>query len=173
MFWGLNFMEKYVWQFTNQKKLNKKEFIDYFERKVFRTIRKYEMLPKDRIILMKKSSDLNLVVLKKILEGKFRFNFSDEPNLSSENLSEYAEKILKNVLEGKFIIPKPKDEIARPLYFLSDKEIELYAKIKNIYGEKRKCDKKIRELIDKFSEKNQDIEINVVKAMEKIFRKDL
>lgn len=164
--------EKHVWQFTNQKKLNKKEFINYFERKIFRTIRKYKMLPKDRIILLKKSDKLNEIVLKKVLEGKFEVIFTDKPNFNSDNLSECAEKILKNVIGGSFTGPKPKDKISRPLYFLSDKEIELYAKLKNIEGEKRKSDKKIRDLIDKFSKKNQDIEVNIVNAMEKLSIED-
>ncbi|MFA5060767.1 MAG: hypothetical protein WC494_00425 [Candidatus Pacearchaeota archaeon] len=166
-------MEKKVWKFTNQRELNKKEFINYFERKIFRTIRKYGMLPKDRIILLKKSDNLNYLVLKRVLGGKFKVKFSNKPNFSSENLSECAERIFINILKGKFTGPKPKDKISRPLYFLSDKEIELYAKIKNIYGGKRKSNRKIGKLIDKFSEKNQDIEINIVNAMEKIFRKDL
>lgn len=161
-------MGNYVWQFTNQRKLNEKEFTDYFERKIFRTIRKYKMLPKNRIVLLKKSEDLNSLVLKKVIEKKFKVGFSSRPNFNSDNLSSCAERILKNVIEGNFIGPKPKEEISYPLYFLSDKEIELYAKIKNIGGKKRKPNKKIRELIDKFAEKNPDIEINIVNALSQI-----
>lgn len=159
--------KEYVWKFTNQKELDGGEFVDYFEKKIFRTIRKYAMLPEDRIILLRKSGDLNTSVLKKILGKRFKVKLSDRPNFSSENLSECAEKILDNALKGKFTGARPKDELSRPLYFLSDREIELYAKIKNIHGEKRKPNKKIKELIDKFLEKNQDIEINIVRAMEK------
>ncbi|MDP2947217.1 MAG: hypothetical protein Q8N88_03810 [Nanoarchaeota archaeon] len=157
--------KNFVWQFTNQKKLTKNEFIGYFEKKVFRNIRKYEMLPKNRLIKLKNSSDLNTTILKQILEQKFKIEFSIKPNFSSENLSEVAEKIFKNILVGKFTGPKPKDKISRPLYFHSDKEVELYAELKNISGKKRKPDDKIRSLFEKFIGKNPDLEINVVKAV--------
>ena len=158
----------YVWEFTNQKKLEKDEFINYFERKIFKNIRKYSMLPGDRIIKLKKSDGLNTTILKKILEEKFRVEFSNNPNFSSENLSEVAEEIFKNILEGKFTGPKPKDKISRPFYFTSDKEIELYAKLKNIKGRERKINEKVRSLFETFLKKNQDLEINIVKALEQI-----
>ena len=150
-----------VWTFTNQKELNKSQFIDYFERKVFRTIRKYNLLPKDKIIILKKSTNLNTIVLKKVIEKKFKVIFSNKPNLSSDNLSQLAEDIFKEVLKGNF---KSKITKNAPLSQLSDKEIELYAKLSNIKGTKRRQDKKIQELFDRFLKKNQDLELNVVKA---------
>jgi hypothetical protein len=160
--------EKYVWEFTNQKKLTKGEFIDYFQRKVFRTIRKYEMLPENRKIKMRSGDDINTSVLTDVLKGKFNVEFSVKGKFLSENLSEVAEEIFRNILKGNYGGPKPKDKFLRPLFFLSDSEIELYAKLRNITGEKRKRDEKIRELFDKFINKNQDLEINIVKAMGQI-----
>ena len=153
---------KTVWTFTNKKKLDKSQFIDYVERKVFRTIRKYSMLPKDKIIKIKKSSDLNTIILKEILETKFKVKISTKSNLSSDNLSQVAEDIFKNVIKGRYKGSSPDN---KPLYFLSDKEVELYAKLKNIKGDKRKRDKKIQLLFEKFLIKNQDLELNVIKAM--------
>ncbi len=155
-------MSKTVWTFTNQKELNKSEFIDYFERKVFRTIRKNEMLPKDRIIKLKKSTDLNTTVLKKIIEKKFEVKFNTKPNLSAENLSQEAEDIFKQILKGDF---KKHIKKNAPLAQLSDKEIELYSELTNVKGTKRKQDEKIQSLFDKFLKKNQDLELNVVKAI--------
>ena len=166
-------MNNHVWEFTNQRKLNKKEFIDYFERKIFRTIRKYEMLPKNRIITLKKlpspkegtplsANTLNTIVLKKVLEKKFKVKFNTKPIFSSDNLSQVAEDTFKNILDGKFIGPKPND---KPLYFISDKEIELYAKLTKIKGAKRKQDKKIQILFNKFLKKNPDLEQNIVNAL--------
>jgi len=151
-----------VWTFTNKRELNKSEFLNYIERKVFRTIRKFDMLPRDRSITLKKSNDLNTNVLKKIIETKFPVKFSTKPNLSSENLSQAAEDIFKNILKGNYKGPSPKN---KPLYFLSDKEIELYAKLSSIKGAKRKQDKKIQTLFEKFLKKNQDLELNIVKAV--------
>lgn len=161
-------MPEYVWEFTNQKKLTKKEFINYFEKKIFKTIRKYEMLSKDKVFTLKKSNDLNTTILKQILETKFKVEFSDKPNTSSENLSSVSENAFQNILSGKFTGFQPKDKVVRPLYFHSDKEIEKYAELKEIKAEKPKRDKKIQELFSRFLNKNQDLEINIVKALSQL-----
>jgi len=155
-------MSKTVWIFTNQRELNKSQFIEYFERKVFRTIRKHRMLPKDKIITLKKDSSLNTIILKKVIEKKFEVDWATKPNLSTDNLSQIAEDIFKEILKGNFKKQTPKNA---PLAQLSDKEIELYAKLTSTKGTKRKQDKKIQSLFDKFLEKNQDLELNVVKAI--------
>jgi hypothetical protein len=157
-----------VWTFTNQKALNKKEFIYYFEKKVFKTIRKFEMLPKDKIFKIKKGGDLNTTVLTKVLETKFEVKISDKPNTSSENLSTIAEDIFGNLLEGKFKGTKPKDKLIYPLYYHSDAEIKLYAELTELKGKKTQRNGKIQELFDKFRDKNPDLEINVVKALAQI-----
>jgi len=158
-------MNNIVWKFTNQRELNKSQFIDYFERKVFRTIRKDQSLPENKIIILKKSNDLNTAVLKNIIETKFKVKFGEKPNMSSENLSQFAEDVFKNILKGNFKNPIPKNA---PLSQLSDKEVELYAKLKNIKGAKRKQNKKIQKLFNKFLKKNQDLELNIVKAIGQI-----
>lgn len=152
---------KTVWTFTNQRELNKSQFLDYIERKVFRTIRKYQMIAKNKNIILDKSQNLNTNVLKKILQTKFQVKQSTKPNLSSDNLSQITENIFKNILKGEF---KKKLKTNNPFLYLSDKEIELYAKLKNIKGAKRKQDKKIQNLFNKFLKKNQDLELNILKA---------
>lgn len=160
--------QKPVWEFTNQKKLNKKDFINYFDKKVFKTIRKSEMLPKNKIFTIKTSNDINTNILKRILETKFQVKYSNKPNTSSENSSDAAEQIFQNILQGKFTGPKAKDKISRPLYFHSDKEIEVYVKLTNTKGTKPKRDKKIQDLFHKFLTKNQDLELNITKALGQI-----
>ncbi|MCK4997215.1 hypothetical protein KAS08_02830 [Candidatus Pacearchaeota archaeon] len=155
-------MSKTVWTFTNQRELDKNQFIDYIKRKIFRTIRKYDMLPKDKIITMKNNNSLNYNILKKIIETKFQVKESNTPNILTDNLSEVAEDIFKNILQGNYTGPAPKK---RPLYFLSDKELELYGKLTDIEGKKRNQDEKIQNLFEKFLKKNQDLELNVVKAL--------
>lgn len=157
--------KEHVWEFTNKRKLNKKEFVGYFERKIFRTIRKYRMLPKKLEIVLKKSLGLNTAVLKKVLEKKFVVKFGSKPNLSSDNLSFVAEDFFKNVLCGEFSGVRPKNQ---PLYFLSDREIELYAKLMGIKGEKRKKNPRIQSLFEKFIKKNPDLEINIVNGLSQL-----
>jgi len=154
-----------VWTFTNQRELNKSQFIDYVERKVFRTIRKNQSLPKNKTITLKKNDSINTAVLKKIIETKFEVKFNNKPNISSDNLSQIAEDTFKEILEGKFNKQTPKNA---PLSQLSDKELELYAKLTNVKGTKRKQDKKIQNLFEKFLKKNQDLELNIIKAIDQI-----
>ncbi|MBT6690470.1 hypothetical protein HN903_02285 [archaeon] len=165
---------KTVWTFTNKKELDKNQFIDYFERKVFRTIRKHQLLPKNKIFTLKKSQDINTAVLKQILETKFQvkllpsregtYRSATKPNTSTTNLSSEAENIFKKIIKGNFgHKTKPS-----PLLNLSDKEIELYAKLKNIKGTKRKENKKIQNLFKKFLTKNQDLEVNILNAQNQI-----
>ena len=160
--------EKNVWEFTNQKKLNKKEFKNYFERKIFRTIRKYNMLPKNKIINLAKSNNINTKILKKIIETKFEVQYSTKPNFSSKNSSAIAEESFENILRGNFNAPLPTQKPFKPLYFLSDKEIELYAKLTDTKGTKPKRNPKIQNLFKKFLEKNQDLELNITKALGQI-----
>lgn len=166
-------MKKYVWEFTNQRKLTKDEFVDYFERKIYRTIRKYGMLPSDkRIILAKEESKfLNAKILASVLEKRFSVEFSSKANFSSENLSDVAEDFFGKVLEGDFSGKLPKDSLSRPLYFLSDKEIELYAELKGIKGKKKKRDAKVQNLFGNFLKKNQDLEQNVVNALMQVVKR--
>jgi len=158
---------KPVWKFTNQKELNKKQFINYIERKVFKTIRKYLMLPKSKIIILKKSNSLNTAILKKILQTKFPVKFSTKPTFSSDNLSQIAEDIFEEILKGNFNF---KVNTNSPLQFISDKEINLYAKLTNTKGTKRKQNKKIQLLFERFLNKNQDLEINILKAVNQLNR---
>jgi len=157
--------QNHVWEFTNQRKLTKPEFINYFERKVFRAIRKHKMIDPKKNITIKQAADLNTIILKKTLEKKFTVKFSAKPNLSSDNLSQVAEDSFKNILQGKFTGPRLGN---KPLSQTSDKEVELYAKLKNIKGKKRAKDKKVQSLFEKFLKKNQDLELNVVKAVGQI-----
>ena len=159
---------KPVWTFTNKTQLNKKQFINYIERKVFRTIRKYNLLPKDKTITLKKTNSINTQVLKKIIETKFPVKLtanSQKLTTSAANQSQIAEDIFKKILKGNF---KKSPNKETPLQYISDKETELYAKLKNIKGVKRKQDKKIQTLFKKFLTKNQDLELNIIKAQKQI-----
>jgi len=161
--------KKYVWAFTNQRKLTKGEFIDYFEKKVFKTIRKHEMLPKDKVFRFAELNSINAKILKSIIEKKFTVEKSNKPNMNEDNLSTIAENIFSKILNGNFIGPKPKEkEISYPLYFHSDAEIETYAKLVDLKGKKMQRNKKIQDLFNKFKDKNPDLEINVVKALAQI-----
>jgi len=151
---------KPVWEFTNQTQLCSSCFIDYFERKILRTIRKFELLPSTREFIIKKSDSINAKVLLFVLKRNFSVKFGNKSNIDDKNLSDYAEEDFSYVLNGKF---GKKEKIKSPLGDLSDEEIELYARLKKIKGKKAKRNKKIQDLFKKFK-KNPDLEHNVVNA---------
>jgi hypothetical protein len=157
-----------VWKFTNGIELNEKEFCNYIEKKVFKTIRKYEMLRelKSNVVLLSNSLDLNTQVLNQILKTKFLTEESKKPSFSSKNLSDLSEEIFSEILKGNFKSIKKERKI--PLKFHSDKEIQLYAKFKKIKGEMKKRDKRIQTLFEKFMKKNPDLEHNIVNAFEQL-----
>jgi hypothetical protein len=129
------------------------------------------MLPENKIFTLSKSNDLNTITLKQILETKFQVKLipaasgKRQAATSVANLSQVAEDTFKNITKGNFNYKAPNNA---PLLHLSDKEIELYAKLKNIKGTKRKQDKKIQPLLEKFLNKNQDLEINILNAQNQI-----
>ena len=157
-----------VWKFTNKRELNRGEFIRYFEKKVFATIRKFDMLPSSGGIRLKDDGTLNAKVLKQVLEKKFSVSFvkSGKVDFVSLNLSDISEMIFEDVLKGDFSCVNIKNA---PLYFLSDAEIELYSKLGSIRGKKSKRNKKVQSLFEKFFKKNPDLEQNVVRAGEQLF----
>ena len=127
------------------------------------------MLNGKSLIYLKKDSSLNTNVLKFVLEKKFNVRFSKKPDFSSENLSKIAEKSFSEIIKGNFDkIKQENTNLFYPLYNLSDKEIELYARFNNIKGKKRKENKRIKALFEKFIRKNPDLEHNIIKAVEQL-----
>lgn len=118
-------------------------------------------------ILVSDSRDVNTLVLNYILSTKFSVKESKKPLFSSESLSDVSENNFLRILDGKFKVKKESHN-KRPLYLHSDKEIQLYAKIKKIKGEPKKRDKRIQELFGKFITKNPDLEHNIVNAFEQL-----
>ncbi|MEI6058356.1 MAG: hypothetical protein WCP89_01155 [archaeon] len=161
-----------VWKFTNQRELTKGQFLDYFEKKIFRTIRQYDMLKdKDgRRIKIKKEASLNFIVLKSILEKKFEVivvNSSRGFDICSDNLSDVAESAFENVLDGIFNLKKLKPK-NQPLYFLSDAEVLLYSKLSGLKGRMKKRNAHVQKLFVTFMKKNPDLEHNIVNAMRQL-----
>ena len=161
-----------VWKFTNQRELTKSQFLDYFEKKIFRTIRQYNMLrdKSGRRIKLQKENSLNFIVLKNVLEKKFSVSVvASGSDVVSDNLSDVAESAFENVLDGNFDLLrlKPKNQ---PLYFLSDAEVSLYAKLSGLSGtvKNKKRNDHVQKLFATFMKKNPDLEHNVVNAMRQL-----
>ena len=151
---------KPVWKFTNKSQLCSKCFLEYFEKKVKNTIRKYQM-PIGKV----KGSSLKVRVINRITKELPE----RKGKISDENLDCISAEILYTMMyedkeKLKNLLPKN-----QPLYFLSDKEILLYAGIKKINGKVEKIKNKKLKEIDSFiktiEEKNPDIRHNIVNAL--------
>lgn len=150
---------KPVWRFTNKSQLCSSCFAGYFEKKVKSTIRKYSMP-----IFQVKSDDLKAKIINSIISNLPQ----RKGKVSLQSLDEISSSVLQAMMHGssselKNLLPKN-----QPLYFVSDKEILLYAKIKRIKGvlgkESRKFSK-IDDFLDSIAEKNPDIRHNIINAL--------
>ena len=134
---------KPVYEFTNQRKLCKTCFVRWFQKKVLYIIRKFEMISKDDIICYENKGDFRGVVLEDVLKmfaERLMIELVRLPSKKkvnkiarSSNTDLEADKIVHVLIEGKGKINYPKDgkEIF-PLYLFLDKEILLYAKLRNL-----------------------------------------
>jgi len=178
-----NYKMKYVYEFTNQRKLTKAEFLKWFQKKVLYTIRKFKMIKNTDLVVYVNKGDFRGVVLEDVLKM-----FSEKadvelmsvhrspghhPNkllakdFSVNNYKKYlakrdkvkiavtstidteSDKIIHSLIEGdvkdlKEVSPVNKN-LVKPLYLFLDKEVLLYAKLKNLKH------KKIVEKKDKIS----------------------
>jgi len=153
---------KPVWEFTNKRKLTESEFVKYFEKKVKNTIRKYNM-PINTL----RGSSLKIKVVNNILKNiPIR-----KGNLNEKSLDDISVSVLHEMMYGKSenlskFLPKN-----QPLYFLSEKEIILYAKIKNLKGSlagRTGKKKEINEFMKKIEKTNPDIRHNIINSLLRI-----
>ncbi len=134
---------KKVITLQNGSRLNEKQFINYFEKKVFYTIRKFNLFEG----IEQRPQVHELFTLKKI----------NNAVLSQECLDEISLQILQAMMKNKgkqklaSLLPKHKNVI-RPFYLMSKEEMILYMKIKlrgKLSKEYRDCFTKFQKLEDK------------------------
>jgi hypothetical protein len=153
---------KPVWKFTNKRQLCASCFTRYFEKKVRTTIRKYN------IPIYNIGGSLKAKVIGNITKGIIKNLPQKKGKLSAESLNDISTKILYIMMHDnkdklKTLLPRN-----QPLYFLSNKEILLYAKIKGIKGrieEKKGKMQEIDNFIKLIEKKNPDIRHNIVIAL--------
>jgi len=141
---------KPVYQFTNKRKVCKNCFIQYFQKKVLYTIRKFKLANHSDIIGYKDNRTFQDVVLEdvlKIFSTKSRAEIIKLPSKKKTNkiaisntLDFEAEKIVHTLvkediskLKDVASIQKIKNKVyIKPLYLFLDEEVLLYAKLKNL-----------------------------------------
>ncbi len=149
-----------VYEFTNKRKLCARCFVNYFQKKVLYTIRKFGMIKNGDVVAYKIPQDFRDVVLEDVLKmfsekanvelvknsNKKRFTkfaLSDTIDLKSNEL---VNKLIKENVNLNDFEPVSK-KIIKPLYLFLDEEVLLYAKLRKL---KFKKDKEAKSVIEKF-----------------------
>ena len=163
-----------VYEFTNKRKVCRTCYVRWFQKKIFYTIRKFEMIKPGEIILSQKKNDFRSAVLEDVLKSlaeneriKIILRGRHDKLAVSDTIDLISYKIINtiiqdNILNLKNLKPLSKNTI-RPFYLFLDKEILLYAKLKNlrfkIINEKKD---KIADFIDGLEKKHPEVKRAIV-----------
>jgi tRNA(Ile)-lysidine synthase TilS/MesJ len=173
-----------VYEFTNKRKLCKKCFITYFQKKILYTIRKFNMIKREDIIGYKKKNDFKGVVLEDALNfinERVNFNLVKLPIkkankiAADSSIDSESNKIIKTLISGnvselKKYLPSYGNRI-KPLYLFLDEEILLYAKLKGLkFKIKKERKDKIKGFTDEFEEKHPEVKRAIVNSLLELYR---
>jgi len=172
---------KYVYEFTNKRKLTKREFIHWFEKKFLYTLRKFDMVSKGDIVGFEKGNGFRAVVLADLLEmfaenAPIKLIKNGKHNImavadTSDSIAESITNILINGKASKLKELAPVyGKIIRPLYLFLDKEVELYAKLKGLkYGKHTEKVDKVSEFVAELEKKHPEIKNSVISSYLELF----
>ena len=184
---------EYVYEFTNQRKLTKAEFLKWFQKKVLYTIRKFRMIKNGDVVFYENKGDFREVVLEDVLKI-----FSEKANVKlisrhgslplshkigklpakksklikraiSSTTDTESDKFVHNLINGDVKNIKQFSpvcgETIKPLYLFLDKEVLLYAKLKNLKFKTVKEKKnKISHFIDELEKKHPELKQAIIKS---------
>ena len=172
-----------VYEFTNQRKLCKNCFINYFQKKILFTLRKYNLIKNTDVIGYKKGQGFKDIVLENILKmisEKYGFSIVKLPNknankiainssLDSESYDIVKTFVNKDVSNLKKILPSDGNFI-KPLYLFLDEEILLYAKLKNLkYKNIKKKEDKLNNFLNNFEKKHPEVKRAIVNSILELY----
>lgn len=162
-----------VYEFTNKAKLCRECFISYFEKKILKAIRKYQM---NFLRIAGDKNDVRYKILR-IISGKIKIHRESKTKITTsiKNLNDFSTEIISGVMaagfEMKNFLPKIKNK-EFPLYFISDNEIMLYAGIRGIKGsikrKENKMQKEINSLFSELEKSDKDVRHAVANAVMKV-----
>lgn len=173
---------KYVYEFTNKRKLTKREFIHWFEKKFLYTIRKFSMIKKEDVVSYESKDDFRVVVLEYLLKL-----YADKSFVRLiKNGKKYTKKAIANttdtealkmaeiIIKGK---AKQLDELApvykktiKPLFLFLDKEVLLYARLMNLkFKEPKIREDKIANFVNSLEVKHPEIKNSIISSYLEMF----
>ncbi len=173
-----------VYEFTNKRKLCKRCFINYFQKKVLYTIKKFNMVKKGEVIGYKKGSNFRGIVLDEILKfiaKKSNITLTSSQSRKADKIAvnssvdsesgKIIEAIIKgNVSEIKKFLPVYKS-IIKPLYLFLDGEILLYAKLKKLkFKREKKKTNEIQDFMNEFEKKHPEVKRAIINGFLEIYK---
>jgi len=170
---------KPVYEFTNQRKLCKNCFIQWFQKKFLFTVRKFGMIKRGDVVNVK-GKDYRAVVLKYLFgileeKGVVEIKNKGDKIAITDTLDSESEKIVNGLINGdekNLKNLKPVDgKVIKPLYLFLDEEILLYAKLKGLkFKIKKEKDSKIGKFIDELETKHPEVKRAVVNSYLKLYK---
>lgn len=174
---------KPVYEFTNQRKLCARCFVNYFVKKFLYTLRKFEMINQEDVVGYSAGNSLKKVVLKHLLflaKDKYHFElvklpskkakkFAIDSSLDSES-QEIVDTLLHKISESLKKSLPVEMKIIKPIYLFLDEEILLYAKIKKLKFKQEKNKKdKIEIFLKRTEEKHPEVKRAIVNSLLKMY----
>jgi len=172
-----------VYEFTNKRKLCKKCFIKYFQKKILYTVRRFEMLRKDEVIGYEHKPDFRSVVLEDILKifgEKWIVELVELPSKKeidkiaiASTIDLESGKIVHEIIKGDIrkLNAKPVDrKVIKPLYLFLDEEVLLYAKLRKLKFKKGKVkEDEIGKFINELEIKHPEVKRAIVNGYLELF----
>ena len=173
---------KYVYEFTNGRKVTKREFLNWFQKKFLYTLRKFEMVKRGDVIGYKSSKDFRGVVLEDLLKmfsQKTQIELVKLPNKKSTKIASpdttgtESDKIIHSLFKGdldKLDAEPIKGKKIKPLYLFLDKEVLLYAKLKGLkFSKPKNKEDKVSLFVDSLEKKHPEIKYSIVRGYLDLF----
>ena len=175
-------MVKYVYEFTNQRKLTKAEFLRWFQKKVLYTIRKFKMIQNNDIVFYENKGSFKDVVLGdalkmfaekgnvELIKNKSKkFNKKAIPSTTDTEADKFIYNLIKGNTKSIQKLHPVYERTIKPLYLFLDKEVLLYAKLKNLkYRQVNERKDKIVGFLDKLEDKHPEVKQAIIKSYVKI-----
>lgn len=152
---------KSVYTLPNGKALGPGDFCRYFEKKVLYTVRKFGM---NQEVKLKKNPSINHEVLN-FLYNKFGFIKSNSKTTAlDESTDDIATLMLESWFINKTLDLSPKNrKIIRPLFLITEQEINIYASLKHLNG-KQKKKSSARVMLDNMEKVHPEVKRAIVQS---------
>ncbi len=168
----------YVYEFTNKRKVTKKEFIHWFEKKFLYTLRRFSMIEKEDVIVVENKGDFRGVVLEHLMtmfaekalvkiikSGKGKYTKIAVTATTDTEADEMTNILVKGNANALNELKPVNKKTIKPLFLFLDKEVMLYAKLMGLKFKARKENKdKLGRFVDELEEKHPEIKHSIVKS---------